>query len=77
MKDDDTEEISQWLAGVDELDESHEHFRALCLRRVKVCSLFPSAVLRERGLTRTEAAFVDALAAIRKVMLEESPLRDL
>ena len=66
MKDDDTEEISQWLAGVDELDESHEHFRALCLRRVKVCSLFPSAVLRERALTRTEAAFMALSQPFRK-----------
>jgi hypothetical protein len=74
---DDTEVISQWLATVDELDESHEYFRALCLRRVKVCSSFPSAVLRGRALARTEAAFVDALAAIREVMKEESPPRDL
>ena len=72
---DDTDIISQWLAGVDELDESHEHFRALCLRRVKVCSSFPSPVLRERALARTEAAFVDALSAIREVMVEQSPWR--
>jgi len=71
---DDTQVISQWLATVDELDESHEHFRALCLRRVKVCSLFPSALLRERALAQTEAAFVDALAAIREVIREELPL---
>jgi len=72
----DTEVISKWLATVDELDESHEYFRALCLRRVKVCSSFPSTVLRGRALERTEAAFVDALAAVREVMEEESPLRD-
>jgi|GEM_PF-5612188 len=76
MMQDDTEVISQWLAGVDELDESHEHFRALCLRRVKVCSLFESPVLRERALARTEAAFLDALGAIREVMLESVPRLD-
>jgi hypothetical protein len=73
---DDTEIISQWLATVDELDESHEYFRALCLRRVKVCSSFPSAVLRGRALARTEAAFLDALAAIREAIGDESPLGD-
>lgn len=62
---DDTEVISLWLAVAGEIDESLETFRSLCLEQVRVCSSIRSAVLRERAVAQTKAAFVDALAAIR------------
>jgi hypothetical protein len=60
------DEIQAASLATDPLDESLETFRALCFEHVGICRAIQSPEMRVRALVKTEAAFVDCLAALWK-----------
>ena len=60
------DEIQATNLATDPLDESLETFRALCFEHVGICRAIQNPELRVRALVKTEAAFVDCLAALWK-----------